>query len=56
MNDLDDYIDLAEQYDRRFDRPDECRCDEQLTAQLCYACWRAGFGTPNVETTEEDSQ
>jgi hypothetical protein len=46
----EDYIDLGERYDDRFDRPDECRCNEQLVkGALCIPCSQAGFGTPNPE-------
>jgi hypothetical protein len=50
MTTLKDYIDLGERYNNRFDRPDDCLCDEELDkGAVCSYCLEAGFGTPNEE-------
>lgn len=46
----EDYVDLGEMYERTGDRPDACRCDEQLSADMvCTECLRRDFATPNPE-------
>lgn len=58
MTTLDDYIDLGERYDNRFDRPADCYCDELLVeGHTCGYCSQAGFGTPNPDKQlTEDEQ
>jgi hypothetical protein len=46
--DTSSYIDFGELHDQTTERPDDCRCDEQLGAgMVCIPCKRMNFGTPN---------
>lgn len=45
---VDDYLDLGEVYEQETERPDDCRCDDQLGGDMvCSVCSQLGFATPN---------
>ena len=51
--DTSGYVDLGELHERTTERPDRCRCDEQLSADtVCSPCLQANFGTPNSEINQ----
>lgn len=46
----EDYIDVGEIYEQEGDRPEDCDCDEQLSADMvCVRCLSRDFATPNPE-------
>lgn len=47
---VDDYLDLGELHEQESERPDNCRCDDQLGEDMvCSPCIQQDFNTPNPE-------